>query len=118
MATPTISGISPSSGTVAGGNTVAIAGTNFNTPTVTSVTFGGTPTGTFTVNSDTQITATAPAHALGPVTVTVTNTSGSATTAYTYTTGLSLTPTQGPASGGTTVDIYGANLAGTTAVRF
>jgi hypothetical protein len=117
MAVPTITSITPSSGTTAGGNPVVIKGTNFNTPAVTSVTFDGN-SATFTVNSDSQITATAPPHAAGLVTVTVTNTSGSATTSYTYGSGLTLSPTQGTTAGGTTVGIYGTNLGGTTAVHF
>jgi hypothetical protein len=64
MAVPTISGVSPVSGTMAGGNPVVIRGTNFTNPTVTSVSFGGNPS-TFTVDLDTQITATAPAGARG-----------------------------------------------------
>jgi hypothetical protein len=117
MAVPTITGIAPSAGTIAGGNPVVISGVNFNNPAVTSVTFGGTAA-TFTVNSDSQITATMPAHAAGAVTVTVANSSGSGTSTYTYRTGLTLVPTSGGTGGGTTVDIYGAVLSGTTAVRF
>ncbi|MEU5853549.1 IPT/TIG domain-containing protein [Saccharopolyspora shandongensis] len=117
MAVPTITSISPSSGTTAGGNPVVIRGTNFNTPAVSSVTFDGNAA-SFTVNSDTQITATAPAHAAGSVTVTVTNGDGSATTTYTYTTGITLSPASGSSAGGTTVDIFGTNLSGTTAVKF
>lgn len=117
MAAPTVTSISPSSGTYAGGNPVIISGTNFNTPAVSSVDFGGTAA-TFTITSDTRITATVPAHATGAVTVTVTNTDGSATTTYTYATGLTLSPTQGPSGGGTTVGIYSSNLSATTAVHF
>jgi hypothetical protein len=117
MAVPTITSISPSSGTTAGGNPVVIRGTNLNTPAVSSVTFDGNAA-SFTVNSDTQITATAPAHAAGSVTVTVTNADGSATTTYTYTTGTTVSPTSGTSAGGTTVDIFGTNLSGTTAVKF
>lgn len=117
MAAPTITSISPSSGTIAGGNPVVIHGTNFNTPAVSGVTFGGN-VATFTINSDTQITATAPAHAAGAATVTVTNTDGNATTTYTYAGGLTLAPSQGSTAGGTTVGIYGSNLGATTAVRF
>jgi hypothetical protein len=118
MAVPTISSISPASGTTAGGNPVVIRGANFSTPTVTSVTFDGN-VATFTVNSDTQITANAPAHAAGASAVTVTNADGtSAPVTYTYAGGLTLSPTQGPTGGGTTVSIYSSNLNGTTAVRF
>ncbi|TSB32067.1 IPT/TIG domain-containing protein [Streptomyces benahoarensis] len=119
MAVPTITGLSPSSGTTAGGNPVVITGTNFHTPAVTSVTFDGN-SAVFTINSDSRITATAPTHAAGSatVTVTVTNASGSATTRYSYGSGLTLSPTQGPTGGGTIVDIYGTDLAGANAVLF
>jgi hypothetical protein len=117
MAIPTITDLAPGSGTTAGGNPVVITGTDFTNPTVTSVTFDGNAA-SFIVDSDTRITATSPAHATGSVTVTVTNASGSATLTYTYTTGLTLAPTTGSQGGGTTVDIYGANLTGITAMKF
>ena len=122
MAVPVIVGIDPSRGTRAGGNPVVINGAHFTTPGVVSVAFGGTAA-MFTVNSDSRITATAPAGGPGSATVMVTNAAGSATTTYTYTTGLSLSPSQGPTGGGTTVDIYGtglegADLTGTSVVRF
>lgn len=117
MALPTITSLAPTSGTTAGGNPVVITGTNFNTPTVTVVDFGGNAA-TFTVDSDTRITATAPAHAAGAVTVTVTNADGSATSTYTYTAGLTLAPGSGTSAGGTTVDIFGTNLQNTSAVKF
>lgn len=118
MAAPTVTSLNPSSGTTAGGNPVVITGTNFNNPAVSTVDFDGN-TATFTIDSNTQITATAPAHAAGPFPVTVTNADGtSAPINYTYTTGLTLAPTSGSSGGGTTVHIYGTNLAGTTAVKF
>ncbi|HET6503335.1 MAG TPA: IPT/TIG domain-containing protein [Amycolatopsis sp.] len=118
MAVPTVSNLNPNSGPTSGSNPVIITGTNFTNPTVTAVLFNGN-TATFTVNSDTQITATAPAHAAGPFPVTVTNGDGtSAPVDYTYTTGVMVTPTSGTSAGGTTVDIYGSNLQNTSAVRF
>jgi hypothetical protein len=118
MAVPTVSSLNPSSGPTSGTNPVVITGTNFNTPTVTGVVFNGNAA-TFTVDSDTQITAIAPAHAVGAAPVTVTNADGtSAPIDYTYTTGVLVTPTSGTSAGGTTVDIYGSNLQNTTAVRF
>lgn len=42
-----------------------------------SVSFGGTPAASFTVDSDTQITAVTPAHAAGTAYVTVANGAGS-----------------------------------------
>jgi len=57
VAAPTITGLSPNSGPVAGGNEVTITGTNLST--TTGVMFGDAAAG-FVVNSDTSITAYAP----------------------------------------------------------
>ncbi|MDQ6937760.1 MAG: SBBP repeat-containing protein, partial [Actinomycetota bacterium] len=57
-------------GPVVGGTTVVLSGTGFTG--ATAVSFGGTAAASFTVNSDTQITAVSPAHAAGQVNVTVT----------------------------------------------
>ena len=56
---PGISSISPSSGMTTGGTSVVIAGHDFIG--ATAVKFGSTPATSFTVNSETQITATTPA---------------------------------------------------------
>ena len=56
---PAITGVSPTQGSPTGDTTVTITGCNFTG--VTSVMFGSTPAVSFTVNSDTQITAVAPA---------------------------------------------------------
>jgi beta-lactam-binding protein with PASTA domain len=55
---PEIISISPPSGSVTGGTLVTITGTNLGG--ATSVKFGTTPATSFTVDSDTEITATAP----------------------------------------------------------
>jgi serine protease len=73
------------------------------------------------VLSATSITAVAPAHAAGAVDVTVTGPGGTATktNGYRYVASLtSLTPTTGPAAGGTSVTITGIGLTGATSVRF
>ncbi|MEI5679504.1 MULTISPECIES: putative Ig domain-containing protein [unclassified Mesorhizobium] len=82
---PTITGIAPPSGPSAGGTTVTITGTDFTD--ASAVSFGGTAASSFTVDSNTQITATTPAHAEGPVDVVVLTPSGgdTATGAFTYT---------------------------------
>ena len=56
-APPTLSGISPSSGTPAGGTTVTLTGTNLQT--TSSVYFGST-SATIRSGSDTEVTVTAP----------------------------------------------------------
>jgi MYXO-CTERM domain-containing protein len=67
---PTISSITPTFGPTAGGNSVIIAGTNFDANAL--VTFAGTPS-PVTSGSSTSLTVTAPAHAAGSVTVVVKN---------------------------------------------
>ena len=82
---PTVSGVTPSSGTTAGGTQVSISGTGFASGA--TVTFGGTLATNLIVNNSTTITATTPAHAAGGVDVIVTNSdgqSGSKVNAYTY----------------------------------
>ncbi len=83
---PTVTGISPTSGTTSGGTSVTITGTNL--ASATAVKFGGT-TATVTANTATAITATSPAHAAGTVDITVTTGSGTSATSasdqFTYT---------------------------------
>jgi hypothetical protein len=73
---PTVSGISPNSGPAAGGTRVTISGANFTGST--SVNFGGTAASSFSIDSDTQITAFAPAGS-GTVDVTVRSANGTST---------------------------------------
>ena len=114
---PSVTGVSPTSGSTAGGTSVTITGANFaagatvkfDTLAATGVTF---------VDS-TTITATTPAHALGAVSVTVTNAdtqSGTRASAYTYATPpaptvSTISPSTGSTAGGTSVTITGANFA-------
>src|SRR6266404_5401477 len=66
LGTPTVTSFTPSSGVA--GTSVTITGTGFTA--ASTVTFNGT-SGSFTVNSDTQITATVPSGAsTGPIAVT------------------------------------------------
>jgi hypothetical protein len=73
---PGISAIAPTSGPSAGGSSVLISGHDFTG--ATAVTFGDTPAASFSVLSETTVTATAPAHVAGPVTVSVATLAGSA----------------------------------------
>jgi len=78
--TPTISSFSPSSGKV--GTSVVITGTGLTQ--TSKVTFGGVTTTTFTVNSDTQVTATVPTGAITGKIV-ITSTGGTVTSSGTFT---------------------------------
>jgi hypothetical protein len=83
---PTVTGISPTSGSSNGGTALTITGTGFLAGATVSL--GGTAATGITVVSSTKITATAPAHAAGAVNVVVTNTDGQSGTlagGYTYT---------------------------------
>ncbi len=119
---PTVSAITPTSGTANGGTAVTITGTGFLAGA--TVKLGGTSATGVTVVSSTSITATTAAHAAGAVSVVVTNTdaqSGTLANGYTYNgtnpvpTVASITPTSGTANGGTAVTITGTGfLAGAT----
>ena len=118
----TIAAVSPSTGTTAGGTTIAITGTNFTG--TTAVSLGGTPVKSFTITSATTITAvTAAAATAGPVTIAVTTPSGtvtSSTNLFTYSvpppTITAVSPKVGATAGGTTLTLTGTNLTGATAV--
>lgn len=75
---PTVSGVTPLTGNANRGTQVRISGAGFNY--AIGVNFGGTPAASFTVDSDSQITAVAPSEAAGPVDVTVTSYGGTSAT--------------------------------------
>lgn len=83
VSNPGITSLSVTTGGPAGGTSTVIAGIRFTG--TTSVKFG-TTAASFSVDSDTQITATSPAHAIGIVDVSVTNATGTGTltNAFTY----------------------------------
>jgi len=116
---PTVTAISPTSGTTAGGTAVTITGTNFTG--ATAVTIGGVAATPFTVVNATTINATTGAHAAGVVSVAVTTPggTGTGTNLYTYVgppTVTAINPTSGTTAGGTVVTITGTNFTGATAV--
>jgi hypothetical protein len=119
---PTLSGVTPIQGPLAGGNTVTLTGTNLTG--AGAVAFGGSPAVSFTVVSATQITAVPPtAAAAGPVAVTVTTPGGGTPgdVTYYYLAPPQLTagsPASGPTAGGNTVVLTGSGLVTATAVRF
>jgi len=81
---PTVTGIVPSSGPVAGDTSVTITGTNFTG--ATGVTIGGTAAASVVVVNSTSITAVTPAGTAGTASVVVTTPGGSnaANTLFTY----------------------------------
>jgi hypothetical protein len=120
---PTVIGVLPNSGPIAGGTGVTISGTNF-LPGAT-VSFGGTAATGVTVVNATTITATTPAHAAGAVNVVVTipvGGSGTLSNGFTYLgpapTVTNVTPGSGLIFGGTAVTISGTNFAGGADVKF
>jgi len=120
---PTVTAVTPSSGTTLGGTLVTIAGANFVAGA--TVTIGGSAATNVVVVSGTSLTATTPAHAIGAVSVTVTNPdtqSGTRGSAFTYVstapTMTSVTPATGPTTGGTSVTIAGTNFVAGAVVRF
>jgi large repetitive protein len=118
---PTVSGVSPSSGPVAGGQTVTIAGNAFNG--ATAVKFGGVAATTFAVGSSSSITATTPAGTAGTVDVTVTTPGGTSVVNagdhYTYGPAITgVSPATGGTNGATTVTITGTDFTGATGVSF
>ena len=119
---PSITGLSPSSGLNAGGTSVGITGTNFTG--ATEVQFGGVEAASFTVNSSTSITAITPAgngtvdvQVFGPGGGSLANSSDQFTFVSPVTvTGLS--PSQGLAVGGTSVNITGTYFSAGATVLF
>jgi large repetitive protein len=119
-----VTGVNPNNGFIGGGASVTITGSGFTG--ATAVSFGANSAATFTVNSDTQITATSPAGSQGVVDVTVTTPVGgtsafSAADHFTYIgvpTVTGLNPTTGPEAGSISVIITGTNLSGASSVKF
>ena len=120
---PTVTGITPNSGPVAGGTAAVITGTDFGG--ATAVTIGGTAVTSFTVNSGTSINVVTPAGTAGPASVEVTTSAGTsaANTLFTYAppsttapTVTGVTPNSGPTAGGTAIVVTGTDFTGATAV--
>jgi hypothetical protein len=94
---PSVSGITPNTGSTAGGTSVTISGSNLRS--ATAITIGGNACTSPSANSDTAVTCTTPAGSAGTASVVVTTASGSnsANTLFTYT-GQTQTITFAPAS--------------------
>jgi hypothetical protein len=120
---PTVSSVSPNTGSPSGGTKVTITGANFLAGA--TVSFGGTSATGVTVASSTSITATTPSHSSGAVNVVVTNSDGqkgTLTGGYTYSNPApavtSITPDSGADAGGVAVTISGAHFSSGAAVSF
>ena len=113
-AAPTVTGVSPSSGSTGGGTSVTISGTGFQY--YATVTIGGVNATNVTTVNSTTITATTGAHAAGTVNVVVQNPDsqiGTKTNGYTYGSSTapvvtSVYPNFGPVAGGTGITITGS----------
>jgi hypothetical protein len=128
-APPAVTSLSPTSGPLAGGNTVTINGRGFTAAeNVNFVGGSGQPVQSGTnleVKSDELITVTAPP-GTGTVHVEVVtpigSSSPSSTSVYNYTAAApvvnSFTPTTGPTAGGNTVTVYGSGFTGAEQVQF
>jgi serine/threonine protein kinase len=124
MAAPAVTGVSPATGSAAGGTLVTINGTNLADATMVS--FGGVA-GMISSDSGTQITVDSPP-GQGTADVLVTTPGGTASAGiFTYrnttappphlgVTGIS--PASGPGDGGTPVTITGTGLSGASGVSF
>ncbi len=124
-AAPTVTAVSATAGPAAGGTTVVITGTGFSAASPTGAVKFGATNATYTINSNTQITATSPANSAGTYDITVTTPGGTSATSaadqFTYVTAPTVTstsPSVGPMGGGTSVTITGTGFTGATAVTF
>ncbi len=115
---PTVTSLDSTSGPTAGGSSVTIDGANLSSaPTVT---FGGNEA-KVSADSPGSITVTTPPGSAGAADVTVSTVGGSVTDpgAFTYAAPPSITslsPSVGPASGGTSITIGGTNFIGVTSL--
>ena len=103
---PTVTGISPNTGTTSGNTAVTITGTNF--VNVTGVKIGNTAATAITVTNSTTLHCTTPLHAAGPVSVVVTTQSGSNPTNSLFT---FVAPAPAPAPSGNVTVRVGPTIA-------
>lgn len=114
VGTPQVSKLKPKTGPAAGGTSVTITGTAF---TGAGAVHFGAAAASFVVNSGTSITATAPPGTAGGTDVTVTGPGGTSATSsadvfkYKPPTVTGVSPSTGPAAGGTKVTIAGSGFA-------
>ncbi len=115
-AAPTVTSISPTADTTAGGTGFTLSGGNYLVGGTYTVLFGVTSAGAVTVVNSSTITGSVPAHASGQVSITVSDAAGQGATlsnAFTYyatPTASAIVPSDGPVTGGTSVTITGTNF--------
>lgn len=118
---PVITSMTPSSGSVDGGSTVVVSGSNLGD--ASAATFGGVPA-TILSKTTTSITLLTPAKIAGSANLVVFGPGGNSTSVRTYTyvvpapTVTSVSPSVGRLSGGEVITIRGTRLAAVTAVKF
>jgi hypothetical protein len=121
---PSVTSVAPGNGPASGGTSVKITGTTFSG--ATAVSFGAADASSFTVNSDSSITAVSPpATAATVADVTVTTPSGTSARSlrdhfkFGPPTVTDVNPAAGTTAGGTSVEVTGTGFAlGTTATSF
>jgi IPT/TIG domain/Carboxypeptidase regulatory-like domain len=122
VSTPTITSLSPGTGSTIGGTTVTVTGTEFTSASL-AVTFGGTPA-TILASTPTSVTVTSPAaRKAGTVDVQVRTQYGTSGpgASFTYVSPPAITaisPAIGPTSGGTLVTLTVTNLQPPVTVTF
>jgi formylglycine-generating enzyme required for sulfatase activity len=116
---PTVTNITPNAGPLSGGVAVTIAGAHLLHPT--SVRIGGT-SATIVASTKTSVSVVAPAGSAGAAGVQVTTQGGAVSAGsfayYGEPTITAVSPNFGPAGGGTTITLTGANFYGSPTVRF
>jgi len=125
---PSLTTVTPNSGSIAGGYTVTLAGQYFRCgllcPGGITVLFGSTPATNVIFNNNTTLTVSVPASTAGTVSVTETNSDGLSTVlanGFTFTPPPSvsqISPTVASALGGTLITITGANFLSGATVSF
>jgi hypothetical protein len=122
---PAVTGLATSTGTTAGGTAVTINGSGFTG--ASEVDFGSVAAASFSVLSDTQISAVSPPQAAGSISVTVTTFAGTSApggaSQFSYTNAAApsvsgISANSGSAAGGQAVTVTGSGFTGATAVNF
>ena len=120
---PAVTAISPVAGPTGGNTVVTVSGSGFTG--ATGVTFGASNARSFTVTSDTTLTATSSAQTAGTVDIVVTTPYGASQLSpadqFTYQAQPAVTavsPAEGPTAGGTVVTVTGSGFSRASAITF